>query len=57
MLTGLVDCPYLFAHCRLCEEAGLKGADKTGSLGQSLRVKRLIEHQLNVAVQDLAFAL
>ena len=57
MLTGLVDCPYLSAHCRWREKAGLKGADKTGSLGQSLRVKRLIEHQLNVAVQDLAFAL
>ena len=57
MLTGLVDCPYLSAHCRSSEKAGLKGADKTGSLGQSLRVKRLIGHQLNVAVQDLAFAL
>ena len=57
MLTDLVGCPYLSAHCRSREEAVLKGADKTGSLGQSLRVKILIGHQLNVAVQDLAFAL
>ena len=57
MSADLVDCPYLSAYCRPNEEADLERADKTESLGQKWRERRLIGHQLNVAAQDGAFAL
>lgn len=56
MLTDLVDCAYLSAHCRPDVKGDLERADKE-SLGQSRRERRLIGHQLTVGVQDEAFAL
>lgn len=57
MSADLVDCPYPSAYCRPNEKADLKWADKTESLGQKRRERRLSGHQLNVAAQDGAFAL
>lgn len=56
MLTDLVDCPYLYAHCRPDVKGDLERVGKMESLGQSRRERRLIGHQLIVGVQDEAFA-